>query len=73
MRREEMERDRDDLLQGHARRVLPRMLHVREVRMDGTLEVSGTFGEGMWFVKRKRGAYRALNLHNTSSYGSAPC
>ena len=41
-----MERDRDALLQGHARRALPRMLHVREVRMDGTLEVGGTFGGG---------------------------
>jgi hypothetical protein len=37
------------------------------------LAVGGTFGEGEWFVERKRGAYLVLNLHNNSGYVSAPC
>jgi hypothetical protein len=61
VRIEEMERDRDVLLDEHARmapealtpeerRQVYGMLRIRAVvRIDGTLEVSGTFGEGNIF------------------------
>jgi hypothetical protein len=43
------------------------------ITMDGTLEVSRTFGEGDLFCGTETRSYRVLNPHNTSSYGSAPC
>jgi hypothetical protein len=41
--------------------------------MVGTLEAGGTFLEEAGFVFWEHDTYRVLNLHNNSSYGSAPC
>ena len=41
-------------------------------RMVGTLEAGGTFLEEAGLVFWEHDTYRVLNLHNNSSYGSAP-